>query len=96
MGLAAKILLYCPVSDEALLDSFVEDCIADGVSIIAVFGTGSNRIEDVIDEIVVGDGTRPDRFVCTTAHEDETLDHVINMLKCWEMDKDGDVQIIRL
>jgi hypothetical protein len=88
--------LHSPVSDESLLDSFVEQCLQDEVSIIAVFGPGSRRLEDIIDEIVVGDGSDPDRFVCTTSHPDEPLDDVLNMLKSWEMERCDPTQEVRL
>lgn len=96
MTVARKILLHAPVSDESLLDSFVEQCLQDDVSIIAVVGPGSPRVEDIIDEIVVGDGSDPERFVCTTSHPDEPFDDVLNMLKCWEIDRNDPIQEVRL
>lgn len=96
MSLARKIILHVPLSDEALLDDFVENCLADGVSLIAVVGPGCARIEDLIDEIVVGDESRPERFVCTTSHPDEPLDEVRNMANCWELDRSDPTQEVRL
>ena len=96
MTYARKILLHSPVTDESQLDGFVEQCIQDEVSIIAVFGPGSERIEDIIDEIVVGDGSDPNRFVCTTSHANEPRDDVLNMLKCWELERNDPIQEVRL
>lgn len=96
MTYARKILLYSPVADESQLDPFVEQCLKDDVSIVAVFGPGSRRIEDIIDEIVVGDGSNPDRFLCTTSHPDEPLEDVLNMLQNWEMDRGEPTQQVRL
>ena len=62
MPFARKIILHVPVSDETLLDAFVEQCLADGVSLVAVVGPGCARVEDIIDEIVVGDGSDEARF----------------------------------
>jgi len=93
---ARKILLHTPVSDERLLDPFVEQCLQDNVSIIAVFGPGSRRLEDIIDEIVVGDGSDPERFVCTTSHPDEPLDDVLNMLRYWEIEQNDPIEEVRL
>jgi len=87
MTFARKIILHSPVSDEALLDDFVERCLRDEVSLIAVVGPGCARLEDVIDEIVVGDGSDPGRFVCTSSHPDEPFDEVVNMVQCWELDR---------
>jgi len=44
MKLARKIILHSPVSDERLLDQFVENCLRDNVSIIAVVGPGCERV----------------------------------------------------
>jgi hypothetical protein len=96
MKLARRIILHAPVSDERLLDQFVEQCLRDEVSLIAVVGSGCGRIEDIIDEIVVGDGSDPERFVCTTSHPDETLDDVVNMVQHWELDRCDPYQEVRL
>lgn len=96
MTLERKILLHCPLSDENRLEEFVEQCLEDRVSIIAAVGKGSARIEDIIDEIVVGDGSDPDRFVVTTSHEEEAFDEVMNYLEFWESDQGKRVQIVRL
>ena len=93
---ARKILLHSPLADESQLEPFVQQCLSDGVSIIAVYGPGSRRIEDIIDEIVVGDGSDPERFVCTTSHPDEPLDDVLNMLKHWEMERNDAIQEVSL
>lgn len=59
MKFARKIILHLPVSDEAFLGEFVEQCLRGEVSLIAVVGPGCARMEDLIDEIIVGDGTTP-------------------------------------
>lgn len=96
MALARKIILHVPVSDESLLDDFIEQCLCDGVSIIAVVGPGCARIEDIIDEIVVGDGSDRSRFVCTTSHPDEPIGDVLNMIENWEFERSDSVQKVRL
>jgi len=96
MTLAPKIILHSPVSDERLLDDFVEQCLLDKVSLIAVVGPGSARLEDLIDEIVVGDGSDPERFVCTSSHPDEPFEDVVNMVECWELDRRDPYQEVRL
>ena len=96
MKLAPKIILHSPVSDEALLDDFVERCLRDEVSLVAVVGPGCARVEDIIDELVVGDASDPDRFFCTTSHPDEPFEDVLNMVEFWEAELDGAVQEVRL
>lgn len=77
MPLARKVILHAPVSDGALLDGFVEQCLNDDVSLVAVVGPGCGRIEDIIDEIVIGDGSDESRFLCTTSHPDELFEDVL-------------------
>lgn len=96
MSIARKLILHSPVSDEALLEGFVEQCLTDGVSLLAIFGPGSNLLEDKIDWLVIGDGSRPDRFLCTTSHPNEPLDEVLTMANAWEVHKGGDVKQVRL
>lgn len=96
MTFAPKLILHSPVSDERLLDEFVEQCLRDGVSLLAIIGPGCSRLKDVIDEIVVGDGSDPSRFLCTTSHPDDDFDTVMNMAQTWEMDKNDPVQEVRL
>ena len=96
MTLAPKIILHSPVSDEALLDDFVEQCLRDNVSIVAVVGPDCERIEDLIDEIVVGDASDPGRFLVTTSHANEPLDDVLGMVEVWEAEQGGAIAQIRL
>lgn len=96
MPLARKLILHVPVSDEALLDNFVAQCLNDGVSLVAVVGAGSARIEDIIDEIVVGDGSDQTRFLCTSSHPGDQLEDALNMAMIWEFERGEPVAEIRL
>lgn len=93
--LAEKVILHSPVSDERLLDDFVEQCLRDKVSILAVVGPGCSRLEDVIDEIVVGDGSDESRFLLTSSHPNSALEDVMRMLVV-EMVGGGQVQEVHL
>jgi hypothetical protein len=96
MKFAPKLILHSPVSDERLLNKFVEQCLRDKVSLLAIVGAGCGRLEDIIDEIVVGDGSDGKGFLCTTSHPNEPLDEVLNMAEMWELEKADPVQEIRL
>lgn len=96
MPLAQKLVLHLPISDEVVLEDFVERCLADGVSLLAIVGPGSDVIEEKVDWLVIGDGSRPERFLCTTSHLDEPLDEVLAMVNAWEADGGGAVDQIRL
>lgn len=79
-----------------MLDDFVEQCLRDCVSLIAVVGPDCARLEDTIDEIIVGDGSDPSRFVCTTSHPDESFRDVMDFAECWEMERGDPVEEVRL
>ncbi|BAB52311.1 hypothetical protein [Mesorhizobium japonicum] len=96
MPFARKLILHVPVSDETLLDGFVEQCLNDGVSLVAVVGPGCARVEDIIDEIVVGDGSDETRFISTTSHPDEPFEDVLNMARAWEFERGDPVEEVRL
>lgn len=70
--------------------------LRDNVALIAVVGEGAARIEDIIDEPVVGDGSDNTRFVTTTSHANETVDEVLEFAGWWNDGRNQPVQIVRL
>jgi len=96
MSYAPKIVLQLPISDLDLVDSFVEECLRDGVALIAVVGTGASKIDDIIDDIVVGDGSDPGRYITTSFHEDATIEEVLEFARMWKVDRDQAVQLVKL
>ena len=93
------VILILPMSDAAALPAFVEKCVADNVSLVAVWGPGCRAIEDEIDELRIGDGSDADeRFFNTTAHPDESLEEVVEFANFWASPDDGrsGFEIVRL
>lgn len=68
MALARELILHAPVSDKRLIKPFVERALRDNVALIAIVGHGCVHLEDIIDDVIVGDGSDPGRFICTTSH----------------------------
>lgn len=95
MTYAPKLVLHAPLRDQAALKPFVEVCLADGVNLIAVIGAGSAKVEDLIDELVVGDGSGEGGFIYTTSHPDEPLEDVLNFVRVWPL-AEGDGQQVWL
>jgi len=94
---APKIVLQLPVTNLDLLEPFVERCLRDGVDLIAIVGEGASKMDDLIDEIVVGDGSDESRFVVTSFHENETVEEVLEFARNWKKDQFGQaVELIRL
>ena len=95
MPYARKIILYTPLANPAKPDSFVEDCLADGVVLIAVLGPDSYKVEDLIDELVVGDASDKSRFVMTSSHHNSSLDEVLDVVECYDAGPGAQIQQVR-
>lgn len=96
MTYPSKIILHCPLVDATRLEPFVEACLADGVALVAVVGPGAQQVEDLIDEIIVGDGADPRRFMLTTAHPTESIEAVLDLISHWDVGRDDEVEQVRL
>jgi hypothetical protein len=91
-----RIVLKCPSGYRPALDQLVEDFLRDGVSLVAVVGKDCAKVEDIIDEIIVGDGSDPSRFLVTTSHVGESLDEVVEFAKPWVVVEPGEVQVVEI
>lgn len=95
MTYARKIVLQLPVSRPQAIGPFVEQCLRDGVSLVAVVGENAKDLEDQIDALVVGDGSDSSRFVVTTAHQGEAVEDVLEFASHFGTDADK-VQLVRI
>jgi hypothetical protein len=98
MRYAQKIILYAPPWDSPRLEAFVEKCIQDKVVLVCVTGNDCAKVEDVLDELVVGDGSDLTRFFTTTSHPNESIAEVHAFAEAWTLDVDptSPVQEVRL
>ena len=67
MPYSKKIVLNCPHGATLRLESLVDEFLQDGVLFIGVVGPECSQVEDLIDELVVGDGSC-DRFILSSSH----------------------------
>ena len=95
MAYARKLVLHCPKGYEPRLDALVEDFIKDGVAFVGVVGRDCSKVEDIIDELVVGDGSR-DYDLLTSSHEGESLGDAIAFAKALTGEFAGEVQVVEL
>jgi len=91
-----KIILRASPDCEAKLDQFVEECLRDGVNYIAVMGHDCSRIEDIIDEILVGDASDESRFILTSFHVNQSLEEVIEFVTSLTGKYEGEVEVVDL
>jgi len=78
------------------LDKLIEDFLADGVAFVGVVGEDCARVEDIVDELVVGDGQRNDRSVLTSSHPGESVEEAIEFAKSLSGEYSGEVQVVEL
>ena len=96
MTYAPKIVLQLPLSNPNLLGPFVEACLRDGVTLIAVVGEGGSKIERLIDDFIVGDGSDRTRFIVTTSHPGETVEEVMEFARSWDEEQGQSVELVKL
>ena len=96
MPFAPKIVLHCLSGYRMELDALVEQFLADGVEFVGVVGTDCALVEDIIDELVVGDGSDESRFILTSAHPGESVEEVVAFARLISSAHDGEAQVVVL
>jgi hypothetical protein len=96
MRLKPRIVLHSPVTSPNELEPFVEQCVRDGVSLIAVVGEGCEDLEEEIDWIAIGDGSLARYIPTTSSHPDETIEEVLEFAAFWECEGEEGIQQVRL
>jgi hypothetical protein len=71
-----KIVLHCQEGYTPRLNSLVEEFIRDRVTFVGIVGKDCAKVEEIIDEIVVGDGER-DYNLLTSGHPNETVEEAV-------------------
>jgi hypothetical protein len=92
----SKVVLHCLSQAPPGLEDLVETFLRDGVKFVGVVGVGASHVEDIIDEIVVGDGSNPDRFILTSSHEHESLEEALEFANALTGEFAGDVQVVEV
>ncbi|MBC7623587.1 MAG: hypothetical protein H7232_09400 [Aeromicrobium sp.] len=91
-----KIVLNCPAGYKMRLDEMVEDFLRDGVTFVGVVGKDAAHVEDMIDELVVGDGQDEDRYILTSNHEGKSLQEAIEFAASLTGEYEGKVEVVEL
>jgi len=91
-----KIVLHCPRGYQPRVDTLVSEFMRDGVAFVGVVGHDCARIEDIIDELVVGDGTREPYSMLTSSHPDETVADAVEFAETLTGEYAGEVHVIEV
>lgn len=90
-----KIILHCPEGATPRLEALVEAFIRDGVIFVGVVGPDCGKVEDIIDEIVVGDGHRG-YFMLTSSHPQEAVAEALAFAAALTGEFAGPAQVVEL
>jgi len=94
MATSRKIVLHSLHGYRPELDAIVAQWIQERVGYVGVVGIDASRIEDVIDELCVGDGSNS-YFMLTASHgSDETLQDAILLAEQLSGELAGDVRVV--
>lgn len=88
-----KVVLHCPNGLHGGLEPLVRAFIRDGVTFVAVAGSDTSPIEDIIDEVCVGDGTRSYEML-TSSHPGESLASVVEFAESLGLEFAGPVEVV--
>lgn len=94
MGYANKIVLVSKSGYHSELEALVEQFILDGVKFVGIVGEDCARVEDIIDEIVVGDGCNYN-FILTSSHPGESIEEVVEFAHLLSLDCADEVQVVQ-
>lgn len=94
MSYPLKVILNCRSGPDEALAQFVEKCLSDGVRLVAVMGDRCQEIEDIIDELVAGDGSDESRFLLTSAHPGESVEDVLKFAASFTADYGDQIEIV--
>jgi hypothetical protein len=67
----------------------------DGVVFVGVVGTDCELVEDIIDELCVGDGSNPYEML-TSSHPNQSLREAVVFANSLGLEFAGEVQVVEL
>ncbi len=76
-------------------DKLLFNLLDQGYELFCVVGKGCVVWEDIMDGLSVGDGTNP-RYITTTSHPEESIEDVIEFAKMFSINKESDVDVVRI
>jgi hypothetical protein len=95
MKLQSKVILHCTGRDRSRLDDLVKRFVRDGVKFVGVVGVDCPLVEDMVDELIVGDGSESYDLL-TSSHPQETVEQAVEFARSLSGDYSGEVQVVEL
>ena len=95
MAYGKKVVLNCVSDDREGLDALIGAFMRDGVTFVGVVGRDRGVVEDIIDELCVGDGSHPYEML-TSSHPNESLGDAVAFAQWLGQEFAGEVQVVEL
>ena len=89
-----KIVVHSLAGYRPEFDALVQGWMRDGVNYVGVVGVDAARLEDIVDELCVGDGTSEPYFMLTASHPGESLSEALALANMLTGEYAGPVQVI--
>lgn len=93
MNAVPKIVVHSLTGYRPEFDALVQSWIDQGVKYVGIVGVDASRLEDIVDELCVGDGSNP-RFMLTASHSDESLAEAFDLANSLGGEYAGPTQIV--
>ena len=93
MPFARKVVLHLLTGYRPELDGLVQQFMDDEVTFVGVVGVDASRVEDIIDELCVGDGSATYTML-TSSHVDESLSEAVVFAESLTGEFAGEVQVV--
>jgi hypothetical protein len=94
MTVSRKIVVHSVRGFSPEFATCVADWIKGGVVFLGVVGKDAAQLEDLADEVAVGDGTTAPYFLLTTSHPGESLAEAVEFAETLTGEHAGPVQVV--
>lgn len=91
-----KVVLHSRQGYRRALDMLVAAWIQEGIRYVGVVGVDASKIEDIIDELCVGDGSDPYQMLTASHAPNETLEDAIFLAEQLSDEFAGEVRVVIL
>jgi hypothetical protein len=93
MAALRKIVVHSISGLHPEFSALVAEWIKEGVVFLGIVGVDAAKLEDVADDVAVGDGSDP-YFLLTTSHPDESLADAVEFAEMLTGGHAGPVQVL--
>ena len=88
-----KIVVHSLSGYRPEFDALVQSWIREGVNYVGIAGVDASKLEDIVDELCVGNGEEP-YFMLTASHAGEPLSEAIALANQLTGEYAGPVRVI--